>query len=153
MKNQMIFLNICEKEGEPAYKGIIYQSIDEIFSITTFNNEELPTFVDRVHIIIFCMIEGISLQRYRKVLLSSHWVKSLSDYDRRVLSQYQDKCKGVPNSRLRNRYYQCHQSDFIPRNMNPTRGHFMDPRFRATMCLPNKFLIMSMTWMSFILKG
>ena len=91
--------------GQPVFHNEIYDFIWHKFKINRASNDDLPSFVDRVYIAIFCILNRISLQRFRHAGFHSKWFEKISESDQSLLHKYQKNLKPVPENGQINRYF------------------------------------------------
>ena len=71
-----IIKNVCQ--GLPVEKRELYYFLFRQFGVNISNPSDLSPFADQVFIIIFCMIENVSLQRFRRVGLTNTWMEHIN---------------------------------------------------------------------------
>ena len=103
--NSIQFIIREVRKGLPVTKDVIEQFLGQEFGANRNTHPDLPFFIDRMYILIYCMIENVSICRFRKAGLHNKWLSSLSLEDCKLFAQYEEKFKAVANSGHQNRYF------------------------------------------------
>jgi len=55
------------------------------FRVREEEEKALPSFVEQIYVIIFCVINGIGIRRFKRAGCTSNWIENLNERDADIM--------------------------------------------------------------------